>query len=62
MTTETSTAARFTVVSHNTGSDLTIEDWEHEVIDGRDDTLVMTTSSLENAQHCAGSLNARLSR
>lgn len=62
MTNATSTATRFTIVSHATGSDLTIEDREHEVIDGRDGSLVMTSSSLENAQRRANSLNARLSR
>jgi hypothetical protein len=59
--TEIATVARFTVVSHATGSDLTIEDQEHEVIDGRDGSLVTTTSKLENAQRRARSLNARLS-
>jgi hypothetical protein len=62
--TETRTAAaRFTVDTYATGSDLTIGNGpEYQVIDGRTGDLVMSTSRQAHANEFAGNLNARLSK
>jgi hypothetical protein len=61
--TSTAPAARFTVDTYATGSDLTIGDAaEYQVIDGRNGDLVLSTSRQAHAVEFAGNLNARLSK